>query len=349
MVRGLFEKIFRQNVKKTDPDAKIAEKQRQQGQEQEQRKATAAARLSGDLISMLFRVGKDAYNRSPSLQHAFSVYCLLSRRSKALVRVLPYSSLPFFRSGYSSSFLLSVVFTLVLVILTIRYLHNLHAKSDMTRKRELRLFRVELKEKLSKLNCSPIMLRLAWSDSASFDKSIREWPLCGGATGSIRFDRERKCRGNTGIDKAIDIIQEVKFRFKTVSWADAIQMAGALAVEVTGGPIIPMRYGRIDAPDAVAPRLKNKERSSESATAPVLSLRLPSAIPPFPDNAPSPDVHIRTCFYRMGFNNRDIVALCGAHTIGRAFEDRSGSAVCPYSSGDQGATIYTRSTSIAKV
>ena len=42
----------------------------------------------------------------------------------------------------------------------------------------------------------------------------------------------------------------------------------------------------------------------------------------------------------MGLTNRDIVALCGAHTIGRAFKNRSG--VCPNTSGDQGATEHTR-------
>jgi cytochrome c peroxidase len=34
--------------------------------------------------------------------------------------------------------------------------------------------------------------------------------------------------------------------------------------------------------------------------------------------------HIRTIFYRMGFNDQEIVALSGAHNLGRCHADRSG-------------------------
>ncbi len=49
----------------------------------------------------------------------------------------------------------------------------------------------------------------------------------------------------------------------------------------------------------------------------------------------------------MGFLDNEIVALMGAHTIGRAFRDRSG--VCENASGDQGATSYTCIKSSSKV
>jgi L-ascorbate peroxidase len=280
-----------------------------------------------------------ASKKVPYVQNAVALVTMSLRKSKFLVGVLPAT---LSSSGSLPTLLLSVVLTVLLVGLTGSYLLFLHVKSDSNRIRELRTFRSKLRDKLIKLNCSPIMLRLAWSDCASFDKSIRQWPECGGATGSIRFDREVKCPANSGLIKAIDLLQQVKQEFKTVSWADAIQMAGALAVEVTGGPVVEMRYGRMDAPEV---EVKAASTAAKRQHAP-LSLRLPSAVSPFPDNAPSADVHIRNTFYRMGFSNKDIVALCGAHTIGRAFKDRSG--VCPFTSGDQGATIYTRPTSIAK-
>ena len=34
--------------------------------------------------------------------------------------------------------------------------------------------------------------------------------------------------------------------------------------------------------------------------------------------------HVRDVFHRMGFNDREIVALCGAHAVGRCHTDRSG-------------------------
>jgi cytochrome c peroxidase len=34
--------------------------------------------------------------------------------------------------------------------------------------------------------------------------------------------------------------------------------------------------------------------------------------------------HIRNIFYRMGFNDQEIVALTGAHALGRCHPDRSG-------------------------
>jgi cytochrome c peroxidase len=34
--------------------------------------------------------------------------------------------------------------------------------------------------------------------------------------------------------------------------------------------------------------------------------------------------HIRQIFYKMGFNDQEIVALSGAHAVGRCHTDRSG-------------------------
>ena len=330
---------------------------------------------SGRFLDSAFKAGRRLFAKNPHLRTFSGFFSVLTKRSKAILPAAllgPGSSLPVF---LTSTLFLSILFTLLLVTITILYLHYRHATSDSMRIKELRAFRSKLRDKLVRLNCSPLMLRLAWSDSATYDKAIKQWPHCGGATGSIRFERETRATANVGLEKAIDILQETKAGYKMVSWADAIQMAGQLAVEVTGGPIVSIRYGRTDAPEvsfraedgaaaasamtsSVAPgappastvssnRSKISARGKASGCPVLLSTRLPLALPPFPDHSPSADVHIRNVFYRMGYSNRDIVALCGAHTIGRAFQDRSG--VCPNTSGDQGATIYTRPTSIAKV
>ena len=271
---------------------------------------------------------------------------------------------------------------------------------------EYKMSMVKIREKLVRLmteqKCYPILLRFAWSDAATYDHSVKKWPNCGGSNGYIRYKKEINHPSNTGLSKAMTYIENIKKDFNHVSYADIIQMAGALAVELTGGPKIDMVYGRMDAPlpatstneekeadkiseitttevpiqnrgrsissaSNMSPRGRETSFRSESVTTKddspragiysnftndhfddsiYLAARLPYPTNPFPDGSPSADVHIRNIFFRMGFSNRDIVALCGAHTIGRAFKDRSG--VCPYMSGDQGATIYTNKTYLSE-
>jgi len=150
-------------------------------------------------------------------------------------------------------------------------------------------------------------LRFAWHDAGSLS----------GACGSIRFEAELKHGANAGLAKCVGFLQPVKDKYPVLSWADVIQMAGACAVEHAGGPVIPMRYGRADA----------TEPSKEGG--------LPDALPPFSQGSPA--AHLRAVFGRMGMSDRDIVALSGAHTIGRAYADRSGTVDEPTGKG----TKYT--------
>merc|ERR1719446_701203 len=73
-----------------------------------------------------------------------------------------------------------------------------------------------------------------------------------------------------------------------------------------GGPTIDFDLGRKDLPDgSTSPpdgRLPNADMGSFSDTA----------------------QHLRDIFYRMGFDDKDIVALSGAHALGRCHEDASG-------------------------
>eukprot|EP01006_Ploeotia_vitrea_P011162 TRINITY_DN29772_c0_g1_i1.p1 TRINITY_DN29772_c0_g1~~TRINITY_DN29772_c0_g1_i1.p1 ORF type:complete len:306 (-),score=21.12 TRINITY_DN29772_c0_g1_i1:48-965(-) len=182
---------------------------------------------------------------------------------------------------------------------------------------------VELHSALSKFinaqNCHPIMVRLAWHDSGTFDKKILRWPQCGGANGSIRFQEELGHGANAGLIKAINFLKPFKTQFPTVSWADLIQMASAVSIELAGGPRIAMRYGRVDA--EVCPPEGN----------------LPGAAAPFGDGAPNAATHLGNVFHRMGFSDQEIVALSGAHTLGRAFKERSGTVQEGYGKG----TSYT--------
>ncbi|KAG6518865.1 hypothetical protein ZIOFF_022346 [Zingiber officinale] len=76
------------------------------------------------------------------------------------------------------------------------------------------------------------------------------------------------------------------------------ELAGVVAVEVTGGPTIQFKPGRKDS--SVCPE----------------EGRLPDA-----NQGVS---HLREVFYRMGLTDKDIVALSGGHTLGRGHQERSG-------------------------
>jgi L-ascorbate peroxidase len=46
--------------------------------------------------------------------------------------------------------------------------------------------------------------------------------------------------------QAVIMLTKIKHRHNSISWADLIQMAGALSVRLAGGPIIDIVYGRED-------------------------------------------------------------------------------------------------------
>jgi len=77
--------------------------------------------------------------------------------------------------------------------------------------------------------------------------------------------------------------------------------AASIAIEEMGGPKIDWRPGRRDAEGAhMCPELGRLPDASKAAD------------------------HIRAVFNRMGFNDQEIVALIGAHCLGRCHKDRSG-------------------------
>eukprot|EP00195_Chlamydomonas_chlamydogama_P005678 CAMPEP_0202901130 /NCGR_PEP_ID=MMETSP1392-20130828/13453_1 /ASSEMBLY_ACC=CAM_ASM_000868 /TAXON_ID=225041 /ORGANISM="Chlamydomonas chlamydogama, Strain SAG 11-48b" /LENGTH=311 /DNA_ID=CAMNT_0049587639 /DNA_START=88 /DNA_END=1023 /DNA_ORIENTATION=+ len=174
---------------------------------------------------------------------------------------------------------------------------------------QLKAAQEELRTYIQSKYCNPIIVRLAWHDSGTYNKEVQGWPAAGGANGSIRFQPEIGHAANAGLKIAIGLLNPIKKKFPEVSYADLYQLASAVAVEVAGGPKIPMRYGRKD--------VESAEGCSPDGN-------LPSAGHPFPDGSVSPAEHLRKVFYRMGFNDQEIVALSGGHTLGRSRPDRSG-------------------------
>jgi len=150
----------------------------------------------------------------------------------------------------------------------------------------------------NKGNACPMMVRLAWHASGTFDQTAQT----GGSNGStMRFNPESGDNANKGLSIARDILHLVKVNHPELSYADLWTFAGAAAVEFCGGPKIPFQFCRADHKDGCYV---------------VENGRLPDA------NLGAD--HLRQVFYRMGFNDQEIVALSGAHTLGRCHMVRSG-------------------------
>ena len=128
----------------------------------------------------------------------------------------------------------------------------------------------------------------------------------GSGGGTIRFREELAHGANAGLDAPVAWLEPVHAAHPDVSYADLYTLAGAVAVEAMGGPAVTWRAGRVDAldPSAVTPdgRLPEADAGRPEATAAAL----------------------RKTFYRMGFDDREIVALSGAHALGRCHAANSG-------------------------
>ncbi|KXS19130.1 heme peroxidase [Gonapodya prolifera JEL478] len=155
----------------------------------------------------------------------------------------------------------------------------------------------------------PVLVRLAWHASGTYEKKSKT----GGSDGAtMRYAPESTDGANAGLDKARAKLEAVKAKHPWISYADLWTLAGATAIEAMGGPKINWKPGRTDLP-APAPGVASAK------------------IPPngrLPDASKGPGVngvdHLRFIFHKMGLDDRDIVALSGAHALGRCHPDRSG-------------------------
>lgn len=144
----------------------------------------------------------------------------------------------------------------------------------------------------------PFFMRLAWHCAGSYQKDDNS----GGSNGAtMRFAPEADHGGNAGLGLARDLLEPVKQAHPELSYADIYTFAGAAAVEIMGGPSVPWTPGRADFTEGegVTPdgRLPDAAQGAE---------------------------HLRDIFYRMGFDDQEIVALSGAHSLGFCHDDRSG-------------------------
>ncbi|CAN6470989.1 unnamed protein product [Victoria cruziana] len=153
--------------------------------------------------------------------------------------------------------------------------------------------RRKLRALIAEKNCAPIILRLAWHSAGTFDFKS----MSGGPFGTIKSELSHGA--NAGLDIAVRLLEPVREQFPSLTYADFVQLAGVVAIEVTGGPEIPFHPGRQDKTEAaVEGRLPDATKGSD---------------------------HLRVVFKdQMGLSDQDIVALSGGHTLGRCHKERSG-------------------------
>jgi len=153
----------------------------------------------------------------------------------------------------------------------------------------------------------PILVRLAWHDAGTYCQYCSER---GGPHAVMRFTGQSSDPADSGLNTARDPLQTVMTKGKfnnTITTADFWQFAADVAIEWMGGPHLKFRPGRMDG-------------TMEQITP---YDRLPDGGFSFPDFEPTTK-YIRDIFYRMGFNDQEITALIGGHTLGECHQEWSG-------------------------
>ncbi|KAI8952947.1 peroxiredoxin [Xylaria longipes] len=151
-------------------------------------------------------------------------------------------------------------------------------------------------------SAGPVIVRLAWHSAGTYDAASGT----GGSNGAgMRYEAEGGDPANAGLQHARAFLEPIKAAHPWITYADLWTLAAVVAISAMGGPAIPWEGGRTDF------------GTTEEEQA---------RIPPrgrLPDGARGAD-HLRAVFGRMGFGDREIVALSGAHNLGRCHLDRSG-------------------------
>lgn len=163
----------------------------------------------------------------------------------------------------------------------------------------------DLEKLITSKKCGPILIRFSWHDAGVYSKG----ELTGGCpNAAMRFVGEGEAifPANAGLPTvALNLLEPITKKYcpDLISHADLWTLAANVAIRVMGGPDIHTHFGRIDAKSA-----------AESVA---------SAAGRLPDGDKGAD-HLRQIFGPKGFSDKDIVALSGAHTVGRMRPERSG-------------------------
>jgi cytochrome c peroxidase len=155
----------------------------------------------------------------------------------------------------------------------------------------------------------PILVRLAWHDAGTYCKYCSRM---GGPHALMRFPEQNADPADAGLYTARDPLNTIYNATTggfndTITLADFWQFGALVALEYMNGPHVPFRPGREDWDED---QLTPYDRLPDGSF----------AFPDFPNTAQ----YVRDIFYRMGFNDTEIVILIGGHTLGQCHSQWSG-------------------------
>lgn len=178
----------------------------------------------------------------------------------------------------------------------------------------------------------PFFVRMTWHSAGTYRTSDGRG---GGGSGGQRFAPLNSWPDNGNLDKARRLMWPIKKKYgSAISWADLMILAGLVAIESMGGPVLGFGGGR---PDIWHPeddifwgnekkwlddkRYKDTRQSLERPLAAV-QMGLIYVNPEGPNGNPDPKLSaldIRETFGRMAMGDEETVALvAGGHTFGKA-------------------------------
>ncbi|CEP64987.1 uncharacterized protein LALA0_S16e00100g [Lachancea lanzarotensis] len=143
----------------------------------------------------------------------------------------------------------------------------------------------------------PVLVRLSWHSSATYDKNDNSGGSYGG---TFRFKKEASDVLSKGLENATKFLDPIHSEYPWLSHGDLYTLGGVTALQELGGPKTPWRPGRVDTGPETVPAHG----------------RLP-----IPEGNAS---YVRNYYDRFGFNDQEVVALLGAHILGKTHLKNSG-------------------------
>jgi len=177
-----------------------------------------------------------------------------------------------------------------------------------------------------------LFVRMTWHSAGTYRTGDGRG---GGLTGSQRFAPLNSWPDNGNLDKARRLLWPIKKKYgSSISWADLLILAGNVAIESMGGPVLGFGGGRSDIwhpeediywgseDEWLGDNRYGETRQDLENPLSAVQMGLIYVNPEGPNSNPDPLLSaqdIRETFARMAMNDEETVALtAGGHTFGKA-------------------------------